>query len=78
MSKDGKTLYLHVLDWPESGLITLEGLPAKADSVAYLAGGEEAKFVQEETTLTIALPDNPLDEYDSVFKVQFTESDGEG
>ena len=47
VSKDGKTLYLHILEWPESGTITVNDLPAAAASAVYLANGEKADFVQE-------------------------------
>ena len=77
VSKDGKTLYLHILQWPESGTITVNDLPAAAASAVYLANGEKADFVQEGTTLTITLPAKPLDEYATVVKVGFTKSIGE-
>jgi len=76
VSKDGKTLYLHILQWPESGTITVNDLPAAAASAVYLANGERADFVQEGAALRITLPAKPLNEYDSVVKVGFRKSIG--
>lgn len=77
VSKDGETLYLHILQWPESGTVTVDDLPAAAASAMYLANGEKADFVQEGAALTITLPAKPLNAYDSVVKVGFTRSIGE-
>ena len=42
VSKDGKTLYLHVLEWPESGKITVDSVsPLEA---VFLENGEPVKF----------------------------------
>ena len=70
-SKDGKTLYLHILDWPESGSITVSGLSSNAASAVYLANGEKADFGQKGETLKLTLPAAPLNEYDTVIKVSF-------
>ncbi|MCM2373952.1 alpha-L-fucosidase [Aporhodopirellula aestuarii] len=76
-SKDGKTLYLHILQWPESGSITVDGLPIQVASVVYLAGGEQADFVQDGDVLNLRLPAKPLNEYDTVVKVMLTDKLGE-
>jgi len=68
-SKDGKVLYLHILEWPESGTITVNDLPAAADSAVYLATGQKADFVQEGDVLKLTLPAQPLNESDTVVKV---------
>ncbi|TWU46099.1 Alpha-L-fucosidase [Rubripirellula tenax] len=68
-SKDGKTLYLHILQWPESGTITVNELPSGATSAVYLANGENAVFAQQGDSLEITLPANPLNQYDTVVKV---------
>ncbi len=76
-SKDGKTLYLHVLETPESGTVTLNGLPSSATAACFLANGDKAEFVQEGDALKISLPAAPLNEYDTVVKVIFTDRVGE-
>ncbi|WP_442511818.1 alpha-L-fucosidase [Novipirellula sp. SH528] len=68
-SKDGQTLYLHVLQWPESGTITIGDLPSAANAASYLATGEKANFSQQEDKLEITLSAKPLDQYDTVVKV---------
>ena len=77
VSKDGKSLYLHVLKWPESGSITVNGLTTPATSAAFLANGTKADFAQEGNGLKIHLPEQPLSEYDTVIKLSFAESVGE-
>ncbi len=74
--KDGRTLYLHILEWPESGRIAVKGLTAKVVSARFLATGENAGFTREGGVLSIALPAGPLNEYDTVVKVQLAEPVG--
>jgi len=69
VSKDGKKLYLHVLEWPESGTVSLNKITAKVASACYLANGKKAKFVQKENTLKFSLSKAVLDEYNTVIKV---------
>lgn len=69
MSKDGKSVYLHVMKWPESKSIEIEKLPGRAAAVSFLANGEKAQFSQNGETLKVALPSEPLDKYDTVIKV---------
>lgn len=74
VSKDGKTLYLHILQWPESGTITVNDLPAAAASAIYLANGEKADFVQDGATLRLTLPARPVNEYDTVVELMFAKA----
>ena len=69
VSRDGKTLYLHVLEWPESGEIMADGISGKATAASFLANGEEASFVQEDAALKFELPAKPVNEFDTVIKV---------
>ena len=69
ISKDGKTLYLHVMQWPESGSIAVDDMSGTATAAAFLANGKKANFSQSENTLTIKLPPTPLDTYCTVIKV---------
>ncbi|MCK5171754.1 MAG: alpha-L-fucosidase, partial [Planctomycetes bacterium] len=68
-SKNGKALYLHILEWPASGTITVNGLTRAATSAVYLATGEKADFVQQGDTLKLTLTAKHLNEYDTVIKV---------
>jgi len=71
VSKDGNTLYLHILAWPESGTITAQGLSGTAGSAVFLENGEAADFDQQGTDLKITLPAKPLNVYNTVVKVTF-------
>lgn len=68
-SKDGQYLYLHILEWPADNVLSLKGLTRKVDGATYLANGEAAKLSQSGDTLTITLPAQPLNQYDTVVKV---------
>jgi len=68
-SKDGKTLYLHVLKWPEEKRIDLQELKSKVHSAVYLANGEKVDYNQEGNQLKISLPAEPLNKYDTVLKL---------
>lgn len=70
VSKDGKTLYLHVLDWPAGRSITVNDMPGIASSTVFLANGKKADFTQQGDALKIDLPDEPLDPYATVIKLQ--------
>lgn len=69
VSKDGRTLYLHVLEWPAGRSISVDGMPGIASSAVFMANGKKAEFSQEGDRLKITLPAKPLDEYDTVVKV---------
>ena len=73
-SKDGKTLYLHILKWPESQTITVNDMPATAVSAVYLATGEDAHFQQEGEILRVTLPEKQLDQYDTVVKIRLEDA----
>jgi len=77
VSKDGRTLYVHILDWPKSGSVTLNGVNADAISATFLANGELVQWSRDASRLTIRLPAEPLNEYDTVVKIVFNESVGE-
>ncbi|MDB2687163.1 alpha-L-fucosidase [Mariniblastus sp.] len=69
VSKDGKTLYLHVLEWPESGEIFANRVSGTATAAAFLENGEALSFIQKDTTLKFELPKKPLNAFDTVIKV---------
>lgn len=68
-SKDRKTLYLHVFNWPESGSISLDGVSVAAKSAVLLENGKKAKLSQKGNALTVSLPGKSLDERATVVKV---------
>lgn len=69
VSKDGQTLYLHVLEWPEVGSIELEGLPAAVTAASFLANGEAVKYTQTGAQLELMLPKAALNPYDTVIQL---------
>jgi len=69
VSKDGKTLYLHVLNYPKSGSLSIEGLEGKATAVNFLETGDATEFIQAENKLTITLPSDPVNKLNTVIKV---------
>jgi len=74
VSKDGNTLYLHVLQWPESGAIEIAQFPAEVASATFLANGQKVDFTQNADSLAFTLPAKPVDEYDAVIKLQLSKS----
>lgn len=77
VSKDGKMIYLHIMEWPKSGAVIVSGLSSTATAAIYLENGEKADLVQEGDVLKINLPAEALNEYDTVVKVLFSQSIGE-
>ncbi|MGJ8676706.1 MAG: alpha-L-fucosidase [Akkermansiaceae bacterium] len=69
ISKDGKSLYLHVMKWPDSGMISVQNMPGKATAATYLADEKNADFTQDGDVLQITLPSQPLNKYDTVLKI---------
>jgi alpha-L-fucosidase len=69
LSKDGKSLYLHVMKWPKDGKLFVEGLPGKATSVSFLspkAADTKIAFAQEGPNLNLTLPGTAIDPHDTV------------
>jgi hypothetical protein len=76
LSKDRKILYLHVMHWPVDGQLTVDGIPSKVKSVAFLspqAAGAKVDFMQDAQTLKLTLPETAIDAYDTVIRVTLTE-----
>ena len=73
VSKDGKTLYLHILEWPESGKIELADVSSAVTEGTYLANGIKAEYQFNSGRLTFTLPAKPLDAYDTVIKVTLSD-----
>ena len=76
LSKDGKTLYLHVMKWPADGKLAVDGVVPKVSSVAFLSpksADRKVDFTQEGTALKISLPGEAVDPNDTVLKVTLAE-----
>jgi len=72
LSKDGKTLYLHVMNWPADGKLCVDGVPVKAASASFLdpkAADQKISLSQDGSSLVLDLPAEAIDAYDSVINV---------
>ncbi len=72
LSKDGKTLYLHVMQWPADGRLRVEGVPVKAASASFLAPGgadQEIPLAQDGSSITLELPAEAIDAHNTVIKL---------
>lgn len=74
VSKDGKSLYLHILEWPESGSVTVNDLPSAVSSAAFLANGKAVEVAMDGADATVQLPAQALNEYDTVVKLTLSDS----
>ncbi len=77
LSKDGKTLYLHVMKWPQDGQLTVEGVVPQVASVTFLspkASDRKVDFKQDGAALKISLAGQAVDPDDTVVKVSLGEA----
>jgi len=67
-TRKGSLLYLHVFDWPDNGIIELEGLNNKVVNTWLLADKTQKLETRrdDENKLQIYLPDQPTDDINSV------------
>jgi alpha-L-fucosidase len=74
-SKNGRTVFVHVLDWPD-GELAIPALGGKVRGAKALKGGAAVK-VQELPggSLLLALPASARDEYDTVIAVELGEGE---
>lgn len=72
-NKEGNILYLHVLQIPETGEITLEGVSVKVISVNYLANGKKINFNQKGEGLSFSISDNTAGSLNTVIKITLQE-----
>lgn len=64
----GKTIFLHVFDWPK-GDLEVPGVPARVQQVRLIAGGRSLRFVQQGRQITIHVPKEAPDPYVSVLEI---------
>jgi alpha-L-fucosidase len=70
MTAKGKTLFLHVFDWPASGKLEIAGLEARVSAARLLKGGERVGFHQAGGRLTLQVPPEAPDSHDSVIAIE--------
>ena len=60
-------LYLHVFDWPEDGMLRVDGLRSEVSSAYFMADFQQQIQVDKtQKGVILELPDKPLDEVDTV------------
>jgi alpha-L-fucosidase len=65
----GKTIYLHVFDWPSKPELEVPGLERRVSRITVLATGRKAKFRQRRDRLLISVPPSAPDPNDSVLQI---------
>lgn len=65
----GKTVYLHVFDWPSTGELSVPGLSGKVHSVLLLAGNQNVTFHQNGADVVLNVKGIQADPYVTVFKL---------
>lgn len=67
----GQTVYLHVLNWPKDGKLTLTDLPTQVKSAQFQhKPGTAVGLQQTGGTLTLTLPDAGKDSIDSIVRLE--------
>ena len=70
MTAKGKTLFLHVFDWPASGKLEIAGLEGRVSAARLLKGGERVGFDQAGGRLTLQVPPQAPDSHVSVIAIE--------
>ena len=65
----GKTIYLHVFDWPAKPELEAPGLERRVSRITVLATGRKAKFKQRKDRVLISVPRTAPDPNDSVLQI---------
>ncbi|MGI8783500.1 MAG: alpha-L-fucosidase [Acidobacteriota bacterium] len=68
-TQKGNTVYVHILDWPDS-VLTLPALERRVQSARLLVGNAPVEFVQQEFGLHLKLPQRSPDDYDTVIVLE--------
>ncbi|MDR3677647.1 MAG: alpha-L-fucosidase [Acidobacteriota bacterium] len=68
-TRNGKTIYLHVFDWPANGKLQVDGFSGHVTSAQLLAGGKRLTYHQNGDKLVIDTPQQAPDPNDSVLTV---------
>jgi alpha-L-fucosidase len=68
-TEKGKTIYLHVFDWPSKHELELPALATSVSRVTLLATGHQTRFKQKKDRLLITVPSTAPDPNDSVLRI---------
>ena len=69
----GRTIYLHVFDWPADGTLAVPGLATRATGARLLAGGAAVAATTTDAGLVLKLPARAPDSIASVIAVALEE-----
>ena len=66
-------LFLHVFDWPEDGLLRVDGLRSEVSGAYFMADfQQQIQIDKTQAGVVLQLPDKPLDEVDTVIVLKIT------
>jgi alpha-L-fucosidase len=65
----GKTIYVHVLNWPSDGTLTVPGLKERVGQITVLGDKKKLHWRQDGEKLEIQIPPAAPDENDSVLQI---------
>ena len=66
-------LFLHVFDWPEDGLLKVDGLRSEVSGAYFIADfQQQIQIDKTQTGVVLQLPAKPLDEVDTVIVLKIT------
>jgi alpha-L-fucosidase len=65
----GKTIYLHVFDWPSKPQLEVPGLTGRVSRIRVLATGRKTHYKQKGDRLLISVPSTAPDPNDSVLQI---------
>jgi alpha-L-fucosidase len=65
----GKTIYVHVLNWPSDGTLTVPGLKERVGQITVLGDKKKLHWRQDGEKLEILIPPAAPDENDSVLQI---------
>ncbi len=72
VTQKGRTLYLHVWNWPADGKLLVPGLKNKVQSAELLATGEKLKAVSAADGITVSVPADAPDRISSTIVLNMT------
>jgi len=72
ISKDGTSLYLHVMKW-QAGKLDLSDVPVNVSSASFLETSAAVPFSQDGNTVSLTLPEKAVNPYVTVIKLSLAE-----
>ncbi len=68
-------LYLHIFEWPQNGVLDVEGVIGVVSTAYLLANQKKIAFTQDGTKVTLKVPAKPLDDKNTVIVLQTSDKD---